>query len=186
MYTYVKDTNDIENFLREVSYFHDALVKELSCAGRGFVDKNLLMYDDLNPSDCRLVIQQQSDQSPCTEIIFENISKLVFEPSVILEPELVFEKSRIVFSFTSSRRSVIPQIVADSMKYRILGKDVLGRNLLYTNPIPVGDACPPKVLKDHWVECTKCGEVWEYAALERANIQCGKCGAVYTLENQRT
>jgi hypothetical protein len=184
MYTYIKDEKDVENFLRGVNYFHDALVRELSCVGRGFVDKNLLMYDDENPTDCRLVIQQQSDQSPCTEIIFENISKLVFIPSIILEPELVFEKSRIVFSFTSNRRSAIPQIVADSLKYRIMGKEVLGRNLLYNNPIPVGDVIPPKVLKDNWIECTECGDVWENTVLSRVNIQCTKCGKVYTFDEK--
>jgi hypothetical protein len=68
------------------------------------------------------------------------------------------------------------------MKYRILGKDVLGRNLLYTDPIPLGITTTPKILKDRWIECSECGEVWENIVLERVNIQCRKCGKVYTLK----
>ncbi len=180
MYKFINNAEDVKNFLEEVNYFHDGLVKELSCTGRGFVDENLLMYEDLNPSDCRLIIHQQSELSPCTEIIFENISKLIFDSSVVLEPEIVFNKTQIVFRFTSSRHSIIPLIAADRMKYRAWGKDKLGRRSMYTDPVPVGEVNEAKVLDGKWIECEKCGEVWEDIEDSSIYIQCAKCGKIYS------
>ncbi len=183
MFSYVQNEKDIELLLDVVDKFHDGLLKEFECVGRGYVDNSLLMYDDLNPLDCRIVIQQQSNKSPCTELIFEEVSFFSFFSGDFLEPKIFFDKSNINFHFTFGKSLKAPKIVAKKLKYKVWGVDKLGRSPLYTEIIPFGEIREANFVKDDWVECSHCGEIWEAKRKYLTFDQCATCAAIYKLKH---
>lgn len=124
-YSIIEDQRALDSFFSCVNYFHDSLLKEVTILSRGYVNKDLFMHGDCAPQDIRLIVQMQSKETPCVEMLFKDIKTFNIESGFSLEPNGKIEDGLITIYFAEEEYKDLFKIVAKSMKYRILGEEYL-------------------------------------------------------------
>lgn len=148
------DTQDLmDEFLQRVGYFHDALIKEVAIANRGYVDQNGWMSGDMAPCDARLVFHSQYPEPACIDMVFTALIKFRLEDYHVLSGDAkgVVTQNTVCINFGDAHSSDDYMISAGAMKYRILGRDELGDRILAIQEISVDeDYCPACGYKELW------------------------------------
>ncbi|MEN6520538.1 MAG: hypothetical protein ABFD46_05220 [Armatimonadota bacterium] len=122
----VIDTQEaMDRFLWLVDGFHDALLREVGIVSQGYVDTGD-MYGDVAPSDMRLIIHSQFEETPYIEIIFRELKEFKWIDGYDLEPAKGSVANDLVTLFFSSNSKNF-LVSGKQMEYRILGRDCLGK-----------------------------------------------------------
>jgi hypothetical protein len=171
-YVDINSQDDLEGFLNKVDSFHDSILKEVAIVARGYVDATLQMYGDIEPFDVRCIIQQQSDESPYIDIVFESVTSVLLTSSFPLEPCGLVTEDNIKFFFSGSKNA---SIVAEKMKYRILGMSLLGNRVTAVNEIACGKGEEAIALDDSWYQCPDCLDAFEFHG-NKEYFRCKSCG----------
>jgi len=135
----VTDQASLEEFFGQVHHLHDGLVREVSLLARGYVDGDLWMHGDTAPSDVRLVIHTQSAAAPYIEIILEHVTALSMDFRCVLHPHGCVDENEITLFLREKPYHDRFKICASTMKYRILGTEMLGKSPRTVQEIPVSD-----------------------------------------------
>jgi len=127
-FTSVDTQEGMDEFLWLVSGFHDALLREVGIVARGYIDPDSEFYDDVAPSDIRLVIHSSFPETPYVEIIVEELQKFRWEYGWDLDPaEGIVAESEVTLVFGQRPESFI--VSGRKIRYRILGREFLGKKL---------------------------------------------------------
>jgi hypothetical protein len=117
------------DFLKSIGYFHDALIREVGVINRGYVDPSGWMYGDLAPCDARLIFHSQYPEPACIEIIVEEVEVLKLEYYHVLDGEaegvVTHDSITLLLGDSSTHESFM--VSGKAMKYRILGREYLGK-----------------------------------------------------------
>lgn len=137
------DTNEsLDEFFDRIARFHDALIREVGIVNRGYVDESGSMYGDMATCDARLVFHSQYRESPCIEIVLEELRsfRLAGEGNHVLLGDAygVFTPDGISVFIGDAPNQEDLMFSARSMKYKILGPELLGDMIRTVKPI-VGD-----------------------------------------------
>ena len=116
----------LDAFLERVDYLHDAMLRELVILSRGYVDERGFMFGDVEPYDARLIFQSQSPDSPCIELICEDVQKLAIAPRFPLDPSGSVAESGTVLYLAKGTCSDRYMVAAKAMRYRVHGRSLLG------------------------------------------------------------
>ncbi len=129
-------TNDqLQEFLRQVDYLHDAIIRECAIVARGYVDTEYRLFGDTEPFDAKIFIQTQSSEVPAIEIEFNGVTRFCVDEPFDLMPSGVIDQAGVHFSFVTGTGEE-PQVVASAMRYRLLDSSCLGTgHLLVTQRI---------------------------------------------------
>lgn len=125
-FTFIHDEASLNEFLKKADYMHDALLREVGILSRGYVGENRLMYGDVDPYDVRLVFHSQSKETPCFEIICEEVYKFRFEIGFSLDPSGLIDGEKISLYFIEGTGRERFMVSARLMRYRLLSRDYLG------------------------------------------------------------
>lgn len=124
----IEDQAAFERFLVKVDSLHDALLREVGVLSRGYVDNRGYMFGDVAPYDARLVFHSQSAESPCIEVICEEVKQFAMESGLSPAPSGVVKKGHVEFYLAEGELRDRCKVVARKMKYRVLGKNHLGED----------------------------------------------------------
>lgn len=136
-FTTVDTQHAMDAFLHSVGHFHDALLRETGIVSRGYVDTAGDMHGDLAPCDARLVFHSQYPQPTRIEIVLEELQTLRLQDCQVLsgdaEGSVTPEGVALFLGDGPSRGSF--RVAAKRMKYRITGRESLGKEVLTVESI---------------------------------------------------
>ena len=70
----------LQNFMKDVNFFHDSCLKEIRYISGAYVDKDLCMHPINDRRVLRVIIQRQSDHMPVIELEFRGLKYLKLYP----------------------------------------------------------------------------------------------------------
>lgn len=173
-YTTISDQKSMDYFLDLVRGLHDSIAREVSVVSRGYVLQGRSMLGDMEPRDARFVFQSQDEETPCVDVVFEEIIDLhLGSISSIEDARGEVEAARISLNFDGS------SVTAKKMKYRILGSECLGPELLTVEEIAAGEMVNATALEDGYIQCPNCCNAWkpEDIKVTTAFSKCPTCGS---------
>ena len=173
-YTTISDQKSMDSFLNLVRGLHDSIAREVSVVSRGYVLQDRSMLGDMEPRDARFVFQSQDEETPCIDVVFEEIIALHLSSISSVEDargEVKGDSVRLSFDNSS--------VTAKKMKYRILGSECLGPKLLTVEEIAAGELFDTTALKDGYIQCPNCCNAWkpEDIKVTTAFSRCPTCGS---------
>ena len=80
MWKEINTDNDLQRFLREVSFFHDSCIKEIQYTSGAYVSENLSMYPVNDRRILRVIVQRQFPDNPMMELEFGGLKFLKLFP----------------------------------------------------------------------------------------------------------
>jgi len=111
------------------------MIRQCATQSVGYIDHQSWMVGDAQLFNAKLFIQSQFSGSPCIEIHFDRVSKLLLENVSIDEACGKFEDQKVFISFSLiNEESFLHNgydIIAEEIKYRILDKSFLGEGLAF-------------------------------------------------------
>lgn len=125
----INTQGSMDDFLKSIGYFHDALIREVGVINRGYVNPGGSMHGDLAPCDARLVFHSQYPEPACIEVIVEEVQVFKLEHYHVLDGDaegVVTQDSITLFLGDGSFREDF-MVSGKAMKYRILGREHLGK-----------------------------------------------------------
>jgi hypothetical protein len=128
----VRTEAEMEQFLTLIGGFRDSVLREVALVGREYVDTNGWMYNSQSPADARMVIQTQFPQPACIEIVLEGLQVLRLERGWSPDEHaigILTDDGSVIPSRSRSIKAGSEMALAKSMRYRVLGREYLGRQL---------------------------------------------------------
>lgn len=118
----------MDEFLKSIGYFHDALIREVGVINRGYVNQDGWMNGDLAPCDVRLIFHSQYPEPACIEIIVKELQVFRLEDYHVLDgdAEGVVTKDDVTLFFGDGSFREKFMVSGKAMEYRILGREYLG------------------------------------------------------------
>ncbi len=81
MWNEIVDNNDLIDFMKNVSYFHDSCIKEIKYVSGAYVNEDLSMYPINNQRLLNVVIQCQFEEVSMIEMEFKGLRYLKLFPA---------------------------------------------------------------------------------------------------------
>ncbi len=162
MFVTIDGQDKFDRFLYEVDEFHDALLREVALRSRGYVDNTTFgMFGDFAPYDARLIFHTQWAETPCVEVVFEDVAVLNFRPGRTLKPSGHYSEEAVILTLGLPVDGCFVGVRARRAMYTILDRSYLGQTLLAVEDIPfqetdVGVHVGIDVGIDGWIECPHC------------------------------
>jgi hypothetical protein len=116
----------LATFIDKVDGLHDALLHELVMLHPGYVDKNRMMFGDVELPSARLIFQSQFPDIIAVRIDLKNISRFRIEPKRDFKLEGEVQDGEIILYPSGKHASTWSEIRAAEMKYTMLGEEFLG------------------------------------------------------------
>jgi hypothetical protein len=137
----VNTQEEMDEFLESIGRFHDAVVREIAVVSHAYVDADGWMHDDFGPADARFVVHTQFPKPACIEIVMEEIQTLRLDAGELPEVGLIgiIADNGSVISGNPANRGA-EMLLAKKMRYRILGRESLGKQLRAVSTHIVGQS----------------------------------------------
>ena len=114
----VENQNILEALFRDLNYFHDAFVKNVSLFTKAHIDKDGDWYGYGDSYNARLLVLSQSPEIRCLELVFINVETINMRFNYDLTPSGTVEKNKVVVSFEEEPYASNFMIVAKQLKYK--------------------------------------------------------------------
>jgi hypothetical protein len=173
-YTTISEQKSMDTFLDLTRKLHDSIAREISVVSRGNVLPDRSMLGDMSPRDARIVFQSMFEETPCIDVVFEEVIDMHLGAICFIDDACgEFKAGNVHFSFDDSA------VTAKKMKYRILGNECLGLDLLTVEEIAAGDMVDAIALEDGYIQCPNCCNAWkpEDIKVTATFSKCSTCGS---------
>jgi hypothetical protein len=152
-------------------------LREVSVLARGYVDVELQMVGDVDPYDARLIFHIQFAETPCVEMVFEDVTELNLRLGSYLKPSGHYSEEAVILGLGKPMDGGFVGLKARRAKYRVLDRSFLGKTPLAVEEIPVGQIQMGLDVGDGWIECPVCSNAVKSTKRLRT-VKCDSCAAV--------